>query len=447
MILLGGSRQIEDGFGDILREQLSTGEDLPQQILRCGESLIRRESKQLHGSWKILQKNGSFQQCFSQGIRCTRVAACRCFFQKGNRTVNVLGKIHTLKQCFPQEVFRIGILFLHGFFQPTQSVLRILRDLFSFQEQFAESVHGIIMAFPRCSHEIVDCFFHIPAREISAQIQFPQAIHGIGIAKLRRLFKVHSGLLRIFLCSCAGKVHLAQTVVQLVIRHILLDLQESLIRLLVPLLRCRLIRRSANPIPAHASQLILSVGIRFILICGRHGKQSKRFFFILFHALAPMIQTAQGIGSEGISLRNRFFIPLGSFQIVLIHAIAEGVHLANPVSEIPWLFLLWLSGAESREGFPEPFLCLFFILLTSKTGQNHFAKIMHSKTVATQSFFLQSGQGLFKIRFGCLGAIEEGTGRFIFIRPPSILLPAPAARVRAKAGRWIWLYGIACLRI
>ena len=160
-----------------------------------------------------------------------------------------------------------------------------------------------------------------------------------------------------------------------------------------------------------------------------------------------MIQTAQGIGSEGISLCNRFFIPLGSFQIVLIHAIAEGVHLANPVSEIPWLFLLWLSGAESRERFPKPFLCLFFILLTSKTGQNHFAKIMHSKTVATQSFFLQTDQGLLKIRFGCLGAIEEGTGRFIFIRPPGIFLPAPSARIRAKGGRQIWLDGIVRLRI
>ena len=160
-----------------------------------------------------------------------------------------------------------------------------------------------------------------------------------------------------------------------------------------------------------------------------------------------MIQTTQGIGSEGISLRNRFFIPLGSFQIVLIHAIAEGVHLANPVSEIPWLFLLWLSGAESRECFSEPFLCLFFIFLTAKTGQNHFAKIMHGKTVATQSFFLQADQGLFKIRFGCLGAIEKCTGRFIFTRPPGILLPAPAARVRAKAGRRLRLDGIACLRI
>ena len=119
----------------------------PTQILRCGEPLIRRESKQLHSSWKILQKNGSFQQCFSQGIRRIRVATCRCFFQKGNRTVNVLGKIHTLKQCFPQEVFRIGIFFLHSFFQPAQSVLRILRNLFSFQEQLAESIHGIIMVF------------------------------------------------------------------------------------------------------------------------------------------------------------------------------------------------------------------------------------------------------------------------------------------------------------
>ena len=160
-----------------------------------------------------------------------------------------------------------------------------------------------------------------------------------------------------------------------------------------------------------------------------------------------MIQTAQGIGSEGISLCNRFFIPLGSFQIVLIHAIAEGVHLADPVSEIPWLFLLWLSGAESRECFSEPFLCLFFILFTAKTGQNHFAKIMHSKTVATQSFFLQADQGLFKIRFGCLGVIEECTGLLIFIRPSGILLPAPASRVRAKAGRRIWLDGIVRLRI
>ena len=54
MILLGSSCQIEDGLGDVLREQFSIGEDLAQQILCCGESSIRRESKQLHSSWKIL---------------------------------------------------------------------------------------------------------------------------------------------------------------------------------------------------------------------------------------------------------------------------------------------------------------------------------------------------------------------------------------------------------
>ena len=93
--------------GNVLREQFSIEEDLAQQILCCGESSIRRESKQLHSSWKILQKNRSFQQGFPQGIRRIGVIPCRCFFQKGNRTGNVLGKLHTLKQCFPQEVFRI----------------------------------------------------------------------------------------------------------------------------------------------------------------------------------------------------------------------------------------------------------------------------------------------------------------------------------------------------
>ena len=68
MILLGSSCQIEDGLGDVLREQFFIGEDLTQQILRCGESLISRESKQLHGSWKILREEYSFQQRFSQSI-------------------------------------------------------------------------------------------------------------------------------------------------------------------------------------------------------------------------------------------------------------------------------------------------------------------------------------------------------------------------------------------
>ena len=95
----------------------------------------------------------------------------------------------------------------------------------------------------------------------------------------------------------------------------------------------------------------------------RLAEQIKGPFVVLFHALASLVQPAQGVRRKGVSLRHGFAVPLGGLGIVLFHPIAKAEQLADPVLEIV-LFVRCLFRRQKRGmRLPEPFLRRRFILV------------------------------------------------------------------------------------
>ena len=199
-------------------------------------------------------------------------------------------------------------------------------------------------------------------------------------------------------------------------------------------------RRFRADAPAvHFSQLVHGVGVGLIFVFRRCEEQFQGTFLVPLHSLPPEVEGSQGVGGEGVVVvLDGTLIPEGGFQVVLLHTVAHGVHLAHPVLEVGGFLFCGSCLLKTRQCFLKPPLGLVPVRLTPHAFQQEHAQIVGGQGILVCQF-LHEPHGKGQVGWGCLAAVHGAPGLQVFLRPEGLFLPTAAKKYRGTLNRLVVL--------